>query len=82
VDDTTKILIAMLTRHFADINGRNWRGSTPLMEAIESENESIVKMLLEQGVDVHLMDADGNTALRLSKLCSGLLVWRTLKGTM
>ena len=28
---------------------------------------SFVKTLLEQGADVHLMDADGNTALRLAQ---------------
>lgn len=51
----------------ADINDTTVTGRTPLMLAVEFENDLTVKYLLtKQGIHVNATDSDGNTALILA----------------
>ncbi|NXH98958.1 ANKR7 protein, partial [Pachycephala philippinensis] len=48
---------------------------SPLMKAVQCQQEKCVAILLEHGADPNLADADGNTALHLAVLsCSNTTV--------
>ena len=49
----------------ADINDRDDSGSTPLWDAIESNSHECITLLLDNGVDLSLIDMDGDTVLHL-----------------
>lgn len=59
-----------------DLNGRDNRGRTPLME---SDAPAVTRVLLEAGADPYLRDGDGKTALDLAqdwqKTAPGLKAW-------
>ena len=62
----TPICVALVEAG-ADINDTILTGRTPLMLAVEFENDITVKFLLSKSsVHVNATDADGNTALILS----------------
>jgi hypothetical protein len=46
-----------------NINAIDNEQTTPLMEAVYNDNVSVVKFLLEQGVEMYHDDKDGNTAM-------------------
>uniref|UniRef100_A0A672U6X3 Uncharacterized protein n=1 Tax=Strigops habroptila TaxID=2489341 RepID=A0A672U6X3_STRHB len=46
---------------------------SPLMKAVQCQQEECVAILLEHGADPNLADADGNTALHLAVLCQTCL---------
>ena len=50
-----------------DINTMNEEGRTPLMQAVASGFDRIVELLLQNGADVTLADAEGYNAYRLAK---------------
>ena len=58
----------MLIKAGADINGKNGRGNTALMEATWKNNIEIAKMLIEAGADISIERKDGVTATRIAKL--------------
>ncbi|NXP58005.1 ANR26 protein, partial [Chloropsis cyanopogon] len=47
---------------------------TPLMKAVQYQQEECVAILLEHGADPNLADADGNTALHLAVLSGNTTV--------
>ncbi|NWU38412.1 ANKR7 protein, partial [Hylia prasina] len=56
---------------------------TPLMKAVQCQQEECVTILLEHGADPNLADADGNTALHLAVLSgnnAGLLLEHNASG--
>ncbi|NXO76891.1 ANR26 protein, partial [Sitta europaea] len=47
---------------------------TPLMKAVQRQQEECVAILLEHGANPNLADADGNTALHLAVLSDNTIV--------
>lgn len=65
----TPICVALVEAG-ADINDPIITGRTPLMLAVEYENDLTVKFLLgKSAIHVNATDADGNTALILASEC-------------
>ncbi|XP_007480986.1 2-5A-dependent ribonuclease [Monodelphis domestica] len=61
-----KQIVHILLAHGTDVNVRGEKGKTPLILAVEKDDE-LVKMLLEKdGIDINETDSDGNTALLLA----------------
>ena len=56
-------IVEMLLRRRVEVNCKDSDGVTPLIEAALSDREDIVRLLLEQGADVHPKDKYGFTAL-------------------
>jgi ankyrin repeat protein len=56
-------LVKLLITSGADVNQKNFRGTTALMIAAGDGEVSVVRYLLEKGADVNARDKDGNTAL-------------------
>lgn len=56
-------MVKLLLANGADVNQKNFRGSTALMAAAIDGTPSVVRYLLEQGADVNASDKDGITAL-------------------
>lgn len=59
--------IKLLIDHKADVNGRDWFNSTPLMYAVNIGNLDIINYLLKKGADVRANDGQGNTVLSAAK---------------
>lgn len=59
-------VVRLLLDHGCPVDGRNWDGTTALMEAAINDHCSIVELLLEKGADVHVQDSLGRTALWLA----------------
>ncbi|NXY22036.1 ANKR7 protein, partial [Atrichornis clamosus] len=51
---------------------------TPLMKAVQCQQEECVAILLDHGADPNLADADGNTALHLAVLSGNTTIARLL----
>ena len=47
----------------ADVNAKDWRGGTALMQAAQSGHIGTVRILLDRGADVNVQDHFGQTAL-------------------
>ena len=60
-------LVKLLIANGADVNQKNFRGSTALMAAAIDGIPSVVRYLLEQGADVNASDKDGTTALMFAE---------------
>jgi len=56
-------IVRLLIKAGADVNAKNFYGSTPLIYASMNGNIDIVKMLIEVGADVNAKNKFGNTAL-------------------
>lgn len=61
--DTVKSLLASAK---ADVNGRDERGHTPLIEAARFGHNDVVQALLVAKADVNARNSDGKTALMLA----------------
>ena len=60
----TEIAITMLNMKICDVNGRDSRGNTPLMWAIQYGNDRMVELFLEQGdIRPDMVTHGGRTAL-------------------
>jgi len=57
---------SLLSSPGADVNARDDRGSTPLLEAARYGHDDICRLLIAAGADVKVKDKDGNTALMLA----------------
>jgi len=58
----------------ADINAQNAKGETPLLLAVLSGDERLVRKLIESGADVNIADKDGNTPLIYASLLNNEFV--------
>ncbi len=61
--DLTLQTLWVLRGYNADINARTTGGQTPLSEAIDNQNWSVVSWLLAEGAKVKTRDKDGDTPL-------------------
>ncbi|KAI2634923.1 ankyrin [Hypomontagnella submonticulosa] len=52
-----------LISHGANLDVRDWNGSTPLMDAASCADEEWCRILIDRGCDIHLADYNGRTAL-------------------
>ena len=53
----------MLVANGADVNAKTARGHTPLLFAVQANDQELVRHLLSHGAQVQLMNADGDTIL-------------------
>lgn len=51
------------TLETTDINSKNNRGNTPLIEAIKNNTPEVAKLLINKGADINIVNKTGNTAL-------------------
>lgn len=51
----------------ADVNARNWRGGTPLIQAVVSEQPEMIRIMLDRGADPSAKNPGGLTALEMAK---------------
>lgn len=58
----------LLDRHRADINSRNSNGLSCLQLAILCGHTKLAEYLIQKGVDIHMVDPDGHTALHDASL--------------
>ncbi|PIE46850.1 MAG: hypothetical protein CSA42_06150 [Gammaproteobacteria bacterium] len=54
-------------KNFVQDCGGNYEYSSPLMVAVSTQNIDIVKMLLERGADVNIIEGEGVTVLDIAK---------------
>lgn len=82
VDLGNRRIIQVLMENGADINARDKHGRTVLFTAVERyyRSDETVSLLLKLGVDVHLQDFDGNTALTLAAARNKLGLVKLLLG--
>ena len=82
VESESREIVSQLLDNGAEVNAQDCEGQTPLHNAIlaysednEKECLAIVKLLLEEPIDLNLTDVDGNTALELAfeKKCSDII---------
>jgi ankyrin repeat protein len=59
--------VKLLIEHKANVNGRDWFNTTPLMYAANGGNVEIVKYLIQKGADAKATDGQGNTVLSAAK---------------
>jgi ankyrin repeat protein len=69
----------VLLEHKADYNKEDVFGSTPLLLAVENEQEKIAKLLLDHGVDVNAKTSDGWNAMRVAFLRRSVKMARLLR---
>lgn len=65
-EGNTDMVKSLVTSQGADVNARDERGSTPLIEAARYGHEDICRVLIAAGADVKAKDNDGKTALMLA----------------
>ena len=66
--------ITWLIKQFANVNGRNDSGDTPLHYAVQHNDNSIIKILLENGADRHIQNKKGLTPIGLAQKISNDLM--------
>ena len=66
IDGNTEMVRSLLSAPGADVNARNDRGSTPLLEAARYGHNDIARVLIAAGANVNAKDNDGKTALMLA----------------
>ena len=66
VEGNTDMVRSLLSSPGADVNARDERGNTPLLEAARFGHEDICRVLIGAGADVKAKDKDGRTALMLA----------------
>ena len=62
--DVASFLIA----NGANVNALSLGGTTPLMMAVQSGNELLVKLLLDKGADLQLRNAEGISAIDIAEI--------------
>jgi ankyrin repeat protein len=65
-EGNTDLVKSLLSSPGPDVNGRDERGSTPLLEAARYGHDDISRILIAAGADVKAKDRDGKTALMLA----------------
>ena len=66
IEGNTDMVKSLVSSPGADVNARDERGSTPLLEAARYGHEDIARVLIAAGADVKAKDKDGKTALMLA----------------
>lgn len=66
IEGNTDMVRSLLSSPGADVNARNERGSTPLLEAARYGHDDICRILIASGADLKAKDKDGKTALMLA----------------
>ncbi|KAM6421410.1 uncharacterized protein O9250_004122 [Rhynochetos jubatus] len=61
-------VVTSLVENKQELNLLDGANRSPLMKAVQCQQEECVAVLLQRGADVNLADADGNTALHLAVL--------------
>lgn len=64
---TDRDIVRFLTERNADTETRNEDGDTPLLIAIRQDNHRLATHLVNQGADVNVATADGQSALALAR---------------
>lgn len=59
-------IITLLLQSGADVNAVTHMGVTPLMNAVEADNTSAVRILLQRGADPRIQNIKGRTALDIA----------------
>ena len=59
---------SFLLANGANVNAPSLGGTTPLMMAVQSGNESLVKLLLDKGADLQLRNAEGISAIDIADI--------------
>lgn len=59
-------IITVLLQSGADVNAVTHMGVTPLMNAVEADNTSAVRILLQRGADPRIQNIKGRTALDIA----------------
>jgi ankyrin repeat protein len=52
----------------ANVNSTSLNGSTPLMMAVQSGNEQLVKFLLDSGADLQIRNTQGFSAIDIAEI--------------
>lgn len=79
IEGNTEMVRSLLSAPGADVNARNDRGSTPLLEAARYGHNDIARTLIAAGANVNAKDNDGKTALMLAVQGNHEEVVRVLK---
>jgi len=67
--------LTLLNLETTDINMRNNKAETLLMEAIKAQSIPMVRHLINHGANLYLADYENRTALDLAKACTNLRVF-------
>jgi ankyrin repeat protein len=59
---------SFLLANGANVNATSLGGTTPLMMAVQSGNEYLVKLLLDKGADLQLRNAEGISAIDIAEI--------------
>ena len=65
-EGNTSMVKSLLSSPGADVNARDERDSTPLLEAARYGHDDICRVLIASGADIKAKDKDGKTALMLA----------------
>jgi ankyrin repeat protein len=65
-EGNTDMVKALVSSPGADVNAKDERGSTPLLEAARYGHEDICRVLIAAGANLKARDGDGKTALMLA----------------
>ncbi len=65
-EGNTDLVKSLVSSPGPDVNARDERGSTPLLEAARYGHDDISRVLIAAGADVKAKDKDGKTALMLA----------------
>lgn len=66
IEGNAEMVRSLLSAPGVDVNARNERGSTPLLEAARYGHDNITRTLIASGANVNARDQDGKTALMLA----------------
>jgi ankyrin repeat protein len=65
-EGNTEMVKSLVSSPGADVNAKDERGSTPLLEAARYGHNDIARVLIAAGADLKVKDKDGKTALMLA----------------
>jgi uncharacterized protein len=80
-EDSSQVLKDFITEYefdYNDLNSRWHHGFTPLMRAALIGNDALVEELINLGVNIHLLNVDGNNALWLACVSGNQMVAQRL----
>ncbi|KAI8107320.1 hypothetical protein M9434_001962 [Picochlorum sp. BPE23] len=63
---SARILLDLLLKHGANIDGVDQRGRTALIKSVQHEDVDMTKLLTSRGAKISIADEDGNTAFSIA----------------